>query len=258
MGELTEARNFENDINSLSSFGLVSATIKSLNLEVGYFEDKKSILGHPRQIYNGSPYTVSIDKSHIQPINAKFYITILDDKSFRIRAEGKDVALYNYVDNMIVNENPTLGIDTICGFNEIIGNKNFKFSVSLNKDLYYPGSKDESNMYFEFYHLDLLSQQFLRRIKVEPVSVKSSLIKVSFQGENVGLTIDFLNTYIRNYLDDNLSKKNKIALSTINFIDSQISEISDSLSKSESKLKDYRSSNQVTNLSYQGQQAMNR
>ena len=111
-------------------------------------------------------------------------------------------------------------------------------------------------MYFEFYHLDLLSQQFLRRIKVEPVSIKSSLIKVSFQGENVGLTIDFLNTYIRNYLDDNLSKKNKIALSTINFIDSQISEISDSLSKSESKLKDYRSSNQVTNLSYQGQQAI--
>ena len=101
----------------------------------------------------------------------------------------------------------------------------------------------------------MLSQKYLKRLKVEPVSVKSSLIKVSFQGENIGLTIDFLNNYLQAYLDDDLSKKNKIALSTINFIDSQISEISDSLSKSESKLKDYRSSNQVTNLSYQGQQA---
>lgn len=256
MGTLSEARNFENDINSLSSFGLVSSTIKSLNLEVGYFEDKKSLLGHPRQVYNGCPYSVNIDKSHIQPINAKFYITIINDKSFRLVSLGKEVSLYNYVDNRIVAGNQTFKVDTICSFNEIIGNKNFKFTVSLNKDYYRPGIKDDKAQYFEFYHLDLLSQRFLRGLKVEPVSVKSSLIQVSFQGENVGLTIDFLNKYIKTYLDDNLSKKNQIALSTINFIDSQISEISDSLLKSESKLKDYRSSNQVTNLSYQGQQAI--
>ena len=256
MGDFSEARNFENDVNSLSSFSLVSSTIKSLNLEVGYFEDKKSLLGHPRQIYKGSPYSVNIDKSHIQPINAKFLISILDEKSYRIRSEAEKVSLYNYVDNMIVRANSTLKIDTICNFNEIIQNKNFKFSVSLNKDSYARGTKGDDGLYFEFYHLDLLSQQFLRRIKVEPVSVKSSLIKVSFQGENVGLTIDFLNKYIKTYLDDNLAKKNQIALSTINFIDSQISEISDSLLKSESKLKDFRSSNQVTNLSYQGQQAI--
>jgi tyrosine-protein kinase Etk/Wzc len=254
-GTLSEARNFENDINSLSSFGLVASTIKALNLEVGYFEDKKSFLEHPRQIYNGSSYSVSIDKSHIQPINARFDISILNDKSYRLIANLKDVSLYNFVDNRIVASKQTLRVDTICNFNEIIGNKNFKFSVSLNKDYYRPG-KDDRPLYFEFYHLDLLSQSFLRRLKVEPVSVKSSLIQVSFQGENVGLTIDFLNKYIKTYLDDNLSKKNQIALSTINFIDSQIAGISDSLLKSESKLKDFRSSNQVTNLSYQGQQAI--
>ncbi|MCE5225674.1 MAG: polysaccharide biosynthesis tyrosine autokinase, partial [Porphyromonadaceae bacterium] len=70
------------------------------------------------------------------------------------------------------------------------------------------------------------------------------------------LTIDFLNNYIQSYLDENLSKKNKIAFNTINFIDSQISEISDSLSISESKLRDYRSTHQVTDLSYQGQKAL--
>ncbi len=75
------------------------------------------------------------------------------------------------------------------------------------------------------------------------------------QGENIGLTIDFLNKYLQSYLDDNLSKKNKISMNTVNFIDSQISEISDSLVRSESKLRDYRSANLVTDLSYQGQQA---
>jgi capsular exopolysaccharide synthesis family protein len=256
IGDYSQVRNLENDINSLSSFSLVSTTIKSLNLEVGYFSDKTHILGHPRQIYPESAYTVNIDKSHIQPINARFYIKFIDDKSYRLRSSEKEVTLYNYVDDYIVSKQNILKIDTICKFNETVRSQNFQFSISRNKDFHYSTAKNEYLLYFEFYHQDLLSQKYLKQLKVEPVSAKSSLIKVSFQGENIYLTIDFLNSYLQAYLDEDLAKKNKIALSTINFIDSQISEISDSLGKSESKLKDYRSVNQVTNLSYQGQQAL--
>lgn len=254
--DYNQVRNLENDMTSLSSFNLVATTIKNLNLEVGYFTDKKNIFGHPRQIYNDAHYIVNIDKSHIQPINARFYIKILDDKSYSLKSSDNDVTLYNYVDNNTVGNHYILKVDTICKFNEIIHNSYFKFSVSRSKDLFVPGGKDDNLSYFEFYHQDLLSQEYLKRLKVEPVSVKSSLIKLSFQGENTELTIDFLNTYLQAYLGADLAKKNKIAESTMNFIDSQISEISDSLSKSESKLKDFRSSNQVTNLSYQGQQAL--
>ena len=66
-------------------------------------------------------------------------------------------------------------------------------------------------MYFEFYHQDILANNYLKRLKVEPVTLKSSLIKVSFQGENLGLTIDFLNKYLQSYLGNDLSKKNNIA-----------------------------------------------
>lgn len=254
--DYSQVRNLENDMNSLTSFSLVSTTIKALSLEVGYYIDRSNIFGHPRQIYEGTAYNVHIDKSHIQPIDTRFYIKILDDKSFRLRVSENKATLYNYVDNYIVSRNNIVKLDTICKFNETIHNPYFKFSVSHNKNSYVATSKDENLFYFEFYHQDLISQEYLKRLKVEPVSVKSSLIKVSFQGENTGLTIDFLNNYLQAYLDADLAKKNKIALSTIKFIDTQISTISDSLSKSESKLKDYRSVNQVTNLSYQGQQAL--
>lgn len=256
MGEFSQVRNLENDINSLSSFRLVRTTIQDLNLEVGYFREQSGIFKQSRQIYMGSAYTVNIDKSHAQPINARIYIKFINDKSYRLRATGDNVTFYNYVDNRIVSEKNVLKIDTICKFNETIKNKNFKFSVSLNKDLTITNPKDDGLMYFVFYHQDLLANSYLKRIKVTPVSLKSSLIKVAFQGENLGLTIDFLNKYLNAYLDDDLSKKNAIAKNTVNFIDGQISQISDSLLKSESKLKDYRSANQVTDLSYQGQQAL--
>lgn len=256
LGALAESRNLENDINSLNSFSLVSTTIKNLNLEVGYFSGKKNLFQKPSQVYVNNPYSVSIDKSHIQPIGARFKIDILDENSYRLTSSEDDAAYYNYVDNAIVSRENILLVDTICRFSETVTAYNYKFSISLNRNSYNPKATEKDDLYFEFYHLDYLTKAYLKRLKVEPVSIKSSLINVYFHGENLWLTMDFLNKYIQSYLDDNLSKKNKIAVNTVNFIDSQISEISDSLTVSESKLRDYRSTNQVTDLSYQGQQAL--
>lgn len=253
---LSQSRNLENDINSLNSFSLVEATIKDLNLEVGYFIEKKNIIKQSEQIYMRVPITVNIDKSHIQPINARFYIDILNETSFRLTSSEEEVSLYNYIDNDVISNYNVLNIDTICRFNEIITNKNFKFSVTLNKNFYSADPDNPGISYFEFYHLDLLTKKYLGNLKVEPVSIKSSLINILFQGENLDLTIEFLNKYIQKYLDANLEKKNRAAFNTIDFIDSQISEISDSLLQSESALRDFRTSQQVTDLSYQGQQAL--
>ena len=256
LGAFTQSRNLENDINSLNSFSLVSATIKTLNLEVGYFRENNKLFGQTRQFYPEAPFSVNIDKSHLQPINARFYIDILDENSFRLTSSEEEVSLYNYVDNMVVSQHNVLKADTICRFNETISNKNYKFSVSLNKEVFSGYSKEDDMLFFEFFHLDMLTKNYLKSLKVEPVSIKSSLINVFFQGENLNLTTDFLNKYLQTYLDENLGKKNKIAVNTITFIDSQISEISDSLSISESALRDFRSAHQVTDLSYQGQQAL--
>jgi uncharacterized protein involved in exopolysaccharide biosynthesis len=103
LGGFNQDRNLENDVNSLNSFSLVSSTLNKLNLEVGYFREKNIIFKQAQQIYPNSPYTVSIDKSHIQPIDAKFYIEILDRNSFRLTSTVDEATLHNYVDNIIVS-----------------------------------------------------------------------------------------------------------------------------------------------------------
>ena len=256
LGALAESRNLENDVNSLNSFSLVATTIRNLNLEVGYFAGKNTLFQKPAQVYLGKPFSVTIDKSHIQPINTRFRIEILDDQTYRLTAAEDEASYYNYIDNAIVSNENLVRIDTICRFNETVTSYNYKFSIGFHKEYYNPQLAGETEYYFEFYHLDQLTQSYLKRLKVEPVSIRSSLINLYFQGENRRLTIDFLNKFIQSYLDENLDKKNKVAKNTIDFIDSQISEISDSLTLSESKLRDYRSAHQVTDLSYQGQQAL--
>jgi capsular exopolysaccharide synthesis family protein len=254
IGAYEQAKNLENDVSNAKSFTLVAMTLNKMNLEVGYYKKTTNILEQTYQIYPESPFTVSIDKSHNQPINIKFFIDIIDQNSFRLTSEEEDVALYNYLDNVVVKNLPLIKIDTICRFNETITAQYFKFVVSLNKERI-PNAEDDASYYFMFYHLDQLSRQYFGSIEVSPLSLRSSLINVKFRRGNLDLTVDFLNKYLQTFLDDNLSKKNKISLNAINFIDGQISSISDSLNVSESQLKEYRSANQVMDLSYQGQKA---
>ncbi len=252
---LEQQKNLENDINNAKSFTLVAATLNKMDLEVGYYSKEPGIFSKTNQIYPEGPFKVSIDKSHIQPIDALFQIDIIDRNSYRLTSSEEEISLYNYIDNRIVSEKNFIEIDTICKFNETITNKYFKFVVSLNYDIIQDNSEEQKVYFFEFYHLDNLSRNYLDNIEVGPVSLRSSLIDVRFRGKNLNLTIDFINKYLQTFLDDNLAKKNKISVNAINFIDTQISEISDSLTISESKLKNFRSANQVMDLSYQGQRA---
>lgn len=249
---LQSNRNIENGINNLMSFPTVSSAITSMNLEIGYFMEKNKLFRQTSELYMKSPFTVNMDKSHIQPIDTKFYVLILNDSTFRLTASQNKVTLYNYLDNQIVSENMVLKIDTICRFNETIRNKNFKFSVSLQKEFHLKKIISEDLFYFSFYHLDFLTEEYLKKLKVESLSPKTPIIILKFRGQNIAKIVNFLNKYINAILEENLAKKNKIALSTIKFIDEQISEISDSLVSSESKLRNYRSANQVMDLSFQG------
>ncbi len=255
-GGVTFRNNIEDAINGLMSFTLVSKTVKDLKLEVGYFADsKKLFIKQSTELYLVSPFVVNVDKSHVQPIDTKFHITILDNSTFRLTASKKKTFLYDYIDNVIVSENLMVNIDTICKFNETITNSYMKFSVALSNEA--PKKKikkdGETDYYFVLFHPEGLAKLYMKSLEVEPLSYMASIIRVQFSSNNLRKSLNFLNSFINSYLEDNLEKKNKIALSTINFIDNQISDMSDSLVMSQSTLRNFRSDNAVMDLSFQGQ-----
>lgn len=253
IGTLQSDKNIESEISNLKSFALVNTTITKMNFEINYFSAKNGFFKQTHELFRNLPFLVYLDKSHLQPIDVKFKVVILNETSYRITASQDKVSLYNYVDNKIVSENNTLNIDTICKFNETIDNRFLKFSLAFQKDYQPPKPKTGIFYFFTLDHLDYLSMAYLERLDIKRVSPLASIINIQFRGENPEKTISFLNNFLNTYLDDNLTKKNTIAKSTVNFIDSQISEMSDSLVLSESKLRNYRSANQVMDLSFQGQ-----
>lgn len=252
-----QVRNTENDINNIKSFTLISNTLRKMNLEVGYFTKKENFLDHERQIYPTTPFHVSIDKSHAQPVGAKFNYTPVDENSYRITVDEDEVSMYNYLDDAIISEKNVIKTDTVCKYGETVENKYFKFVITKNTITKKPAKNETLPSYFfVMYNLDNLAKSYMASIDVKPVSLRSSLINISLRGKNIRLTIDFLNNYVQTFIDDNLFKKNKMSANAVSFIDEQISSTSDSLVRSETRLKNYRSANQVMDLSYQGQKAV--
>ena len=250
---LQALNNTENDMTNLNSFALVYSTVSDMNLEVSYFREFKKIIKQKEELYGNSPFTVIIDKSHIQPINTKFYISMLDDSSYRLSVLQKGVQFYNYVDNMVISEENYVEIDTICQFNKTISNPAFRFSVQINRQNLVSNPRVTYDYYFTFNHLDFLAKSFLKKLEIDKASPLASIIDIKFTETNLDKTISFLNNFLNTFLEQNLDKKNNVATKTVNFIDGQISEISDSLVLSESALRNYKSANQVTDLSFQGQ-----
>jgi capsule polysaccharide export protein KpsE/RkpR len=127
-----------------------------------------------------------------------------------------------------------------------------KFSLTVN----FPGlisdyKKNDYSFYFR-------PMSFLLR-KYGDVQVnipnESSIMTVSLEHSNPQKAGLYLNSLMQNYLAKGIERENQIAQRTIDFIDSQVSTLVDSLQLSEQKLEDFRSTNKLVDIDYQAQQA---
>lgn len=253
MQPIATYNDIEDGISRLRSYSMIYTTINKLNLEIGYFVEKSALLRARTELYDNKPFNVIIHRSHIQPVNTKFYIDFLSDSTFRISSFQDNVTLFNYIDDKVIAEEFTVELDKNYKFNEEIKLDYLNLTIEKNPEFQADRVDTKSRYYFELYNPELMTKQYLRNLAVRRASPASTILVVIFHGESLAKSIYFLNNYLNFFFEESLTHKNATAINTINFIDSQISGISDSLSRSESEITRFRAANQVTNLTYQGQ-----
>lgn len=247
----------EDEINNLLSFSTILSTINQLNFEVAYYKESGRFLKKTEELFNNSPFRVTFDKAHAQPINTMFFIEQLSDSTFRVTASQEEAYLYNYVERSFTGVANNFSVDTVLQFNEPFRSSYLNFSISLNNGDSFEPRGGNTKYYFVFYNDEVLAWSYLGNLNVSRMTQPSSILQVRFRGHNRQKTIHFLNNFLVIYFERNLANKNSIATNTINFIDTQLSEVSDSLYVSGSMLRDFRSQNQVMDLGFQGQMIFN-
>nr|WP_321409498.1 polysaccharide biosynthesis tyrosine autokinase [uncultured Carboxylicivirga sp.] len=223
--------NIENQLIILTSSNQVEKTIRQLDFSVSYFLSGMLLT---TEIYKESPFKVIVDTTQTSLSSHLFHVKFINDKEFYLTIEGDNE--YNRK----------------ASFFEKINETGFSFSIlpvdELVKRKHYIGM-DYS---FQFNSLGRLISSYKSRLSIRQVQ-GSSIHEISITENNIQKGMDFLNKLAHNSVTYTLEKKNQIANNKISFIDNQLIGVTDSLENAKMVLQDFRSNNEVMDVSMQGQ-----
>ncbi|MEO5602932.1 MAG: polysaccharide biosynthesis tyrosine autokinase, partial [Cyclobacteriaceae bacterium] len=143
----------------------------------------------------------------------------------------------------IITENPTM-IQTGFLFGEPVLFPDGKILVNFS------GTQPNGSLVIKIRDRESLAQQYIGdNLQIISADKTSSILLLTLDTNHPQKGGDYLNMLMKVFLDNELNEKNIIARNTVNFIDMQLSGVSDSLNYTEKKLEQFRSSNRTYNIS---------
>jgi tyrosine-protein kinase Etk/Wzc len=244
-------KNLQNEIYFLKSSPLIKSVVEDMDLQVSYYlqEDKipKEIEFSMKDLYDRSPFLIIPDKEHLQPVDLYIYIQIIDEEKFGVAAETSDATIVDFSNEKVLLTSTPFRIGGIYKFGEQVGNTFASFKVLLNSN-YKSEAYQGKDLFFKFNTNSNLTLLFRGALDVEASALDATVVDMSLNIDNVQKGIDFLNGLISKYIDNNLEKKNYLAKKTIEHLDYQLADISQSLGSSEQELQNIRRSSSVMNI----------
>jgi tyrosine-protein kinase Etk/Wzc len=238
----------QNEIGVLQSKSLTRRALQALNFKVSYGRKDRF---RTTDLYQEAPFQVIVDTLIDQPLGVNFNLTFTDDTLMIVNASATDIHGYNYSLDAETRIIPAFEFSDTLSFGELAGNQYCRFRIIPNFEKL--GMIRQHRKYsFHFNNMGLLISQF--RIKEIEATKNSSILQMAVKCSNVSQGVDYLNKLSDMFLEKGIERDDKIAVSTINFIDNQLSGIADSLRYSEDKLQHFRSTRGITNIDFQAQQ----
>jgi tyrosine-protein kinase Etk/Wzc len=240
-------QNFQNELWILKSSPVLERTINNLDLQVSYYQKEGF-----RYIdaYKNVPFHILFLHDHIQPVGVRFFITSQSGEYFYVTAESKKASFYNFNLNQSIRDKDNWSFHKNGRFGNLIENADLAFIIELdtaNQSL----SKQASWYGFEFTNADNLKEGLKNKLEFNIIDKQATIVEISLRSESIIKGRDIVNELMNVYSAQNLDRKNHIASITIDYIEKQLNEISDSLNQTEDNLQRFRSSNKVLNINDQ-------
>ena len=241
--------NLDDEVAILQSYSLNYRVIEDLpETHIAYVPVARyGIQG--QRTYKSSPFvirTLSDEQPEGVPMTFRFtgsesYTVEIDEEKFAASSKNRE----SVIDQGTRNDEQqyTLGQPfTEAGFNFVVELRDSTKAI-----------KDENNRWLVWFEsLSGLTNAYRASLKVEPVKEYASVFNLSFDGFSPEQGVDYLNTLMELYITQGVEWKNRAADKTIEFIDTQLGLISDSLTLAENKMESFRLDNRFVDLTLEG------
>jgi capsular exopolysaccharide synthesis family protein len=231
--------NIENEVFLIRRYKLVRSTLEELGYQTIVYEET-------------NPLRIAIDTSSLYiPHGTLFNLNIRNQEKYTLSTENED--LQDYVDGKEFS------------FGEDVEMDGFRFAVFLDRQGFVNYLKElkrkeketdeapKREVAFQVNDLDKLATGYISSLEVEPLDEKSSIFELSLESTWPQKEVRFLNALTQNYISSDLEEKVSVASQTMDFLDQQLTYISDTLNRIEDKREVFKRENTI-DLSKEGSQ----
>ncbi|MCK5171410.1 MAG: polysaccharide biosynthesis tyrosine autokinase [Bacteroidales bacterium] len=223
-----------NEIFILKSYKMARLALEELDFGISYVSVGRREIAESK-MYHNCPFIVIPDTSSNQLNGYPVYIKILSDRKYLLEINDKH------------------NIKRKLKFGETFDSEIFKFKILLSNPEIFLFDKTESNKYyFRFHDINSLAKQYRAKLNLDVNDEKGSILMLKLNGFVPEKMAVYLNKLSDVYIRSTLIEKNLRAENTLEFIDEQLNIILKDLNASEIRLQDFRTKNQIINLSQKG------
>ncbi len=255
LASLGSGAKIDDEIGLLSSYFMINKTLEKLNFNTSYYHEKHFFgLDNAEEIYQ--EIKVNFDPTVLQPLNVPVYLKRVDENHIRISVDGEDVYQYDILEEEVTKQAiEHLKVEKEIEIVDTLKSEHLSFSVDESSLLNMEVGED---YFFVLQSRDNIVKKYFENVNIVKLTEDSNIIEISTTGPVVTKEADFINTLINTYIDFDLTSKNQYGMKTIQFIDDQLSVVSDSLKNAESTLQDYRTDNSVLDVGMESQRLTQR
>ena len=237
--------NIENEIAVINSRFIIQNALESLNLTTRYYSFNK--INKKTELYKNIPFVVDIIALEDSIYYKNFILVPIDNEKFKLiikpLSQFSMKSILAQAGVKPLEEEDKIQYEKVHSYGETISTEWFTIRIGKLFEMKAVEYK------FNFLYKDDLYDTYSSGLSVSQISEMASVLDISYQ-DTVSLRAkDILNAITNTYIYENVLQKTKTAELTLGFIDSQLSNINQKLSKSENNLEKYKVNHDVINLS---------
>jgi capsular exopolysaccharide synthesis family protein len=234
------------EVGLITSSAIVERAVASLDFTISYFFVEKNWMNTfgdfaVREQYADVPFKVILDPNDTQLVGTPIYVKIISPTQYQLQIKAKRAKTFNLVKNVPVKEYQGIEINKTLDLNKPYKDEYLSFKIVLNKQEPTTNGKH----FFVINDLAYLTKTYQSKITAKPIERDSRMMEITSEGEIPEKETRFLNKLMEVSINYDLEEKNKTGRMTLDFIDKQITKVSDSLRTAQEKLTVFQSSQRL-------------
>lgn len=235
--------NLYNQIEIIKSYQTISKTLSTLNWRTSWFKKELFVW---EGIYNQQPFDIQESINFVNPSNVNIYIKPISAENYEISVDGE------IINNGIKKP---INFEATGAFGKAFINQHFNFTLLKRIN---SSQEPKGDYYFKFNDLNLETLAYQEKLQASLKDKNSDIISCTIEGEEPEKETVFLNQLISIYIEGKMNLQNEAQRRSLEFINNQLTGISDSLSSAGDKFTEFRSKNKIIDLSTEGSLVMNK